>query len=144
VRVVLDNNILVSSLISPYGAPAQLRDAWQSGELSVLTSRDQIDRLDVVLTRTKFAKQLRQEDIRRLLDDLEYSAIRVEPKRDLQASRDPEDNLILGIAVAGQAAYVVTGDKRDLLHLKEVEGVRVITAREALDLLQQRRSTEQA
>ena len=50
-------------------------------------------------------------------------------------SPDPDDNRILAIALAGQADYVVSGDRADMLSLGEVEGIPVMTARQAVEIL---------
>ncbi len=50
---------------------------------------------------------------------------------EVTASPDPDDNLILATAIPGQADAVVSGDKGDVLSLREVEGIPIITAREA-------------
>ena len=42
------------------------------------------------------------------------------------------DNPILAAAVAGKADLIVSGDKRHILALGKVEGIPVVTAREAL------------
>ena len=43
--------------------------------------------------------------------------------------RDPNDNMILGTAIAADADAIVTGDL-DLLVLQEYEGIPIATARE--------------
>lgn len=53
----------------------------------------------------------------------------------VELSPDPDDNPILATAIAGVADYLVTGDKRDLLSLRKVETVQIITARAFADLL---------
>lgn len=47
---------------------------------------------------------------------------------------DPSDNKFLEAALAGQAIYVVSGDKH-LLELGSYQGVRMITARKFLSYL---------
>lgn len=47
----------------------------------------------------------------------------------------PEDDLILATAVAGNAEYLVTGD-RQLLALGTYEGVRIVSAAEFLAVLE--------
>lgn len=44
----------------------------------------------------------------------------------LDVCRDPDDNLLLSLAVDGKADYVVSGDK-DLLDLVEIQGIPIIT-----------------
>ena len=55
------------------------------------------------------------------------------PEVDL--SRDPQDNPVLAMAIAGKADYLVTGDRWGLLSLKRVgdgRGVSEDTEKEAL------------
>ncbi len=47
----------------------------------------------------------------------------------IDVSADPDDHLILGIAVAARADVLVTGDKSHLLRLKTAEGVSILSAR---------------
>jgi putative PIN family toxin of toxin-antitoxin system len=135
VRLLLDNNILVSSLLSPAGSPARLADAWRDERFELVTSKEQLLRLQDVLARPKIRNQIGVELAEKLIADIEAAAIVVEPRRDIDATDDPEDNLILGTALAGKAELVVTGDKRHLLPLMRIEGVAIVTAVEALRLL---------
>lgn len=48
--------------------------------------------------------------------------------------RDPDDDVILGCAVAAHADIIVSGDK-DLLDLGEYDGVRILSVSEAFDLI---------
>jgi len=52
---------------------------------------------------------------------------------------DPDDNVVLGTAVNGNAAFIVTGDKH-LLELVEFEGIRIITVDAALKILYAKKS----
>ena len=51
-----------------------------------------------------------------------------------RASRDSDDDKYIAAAIEGRAGFVVAGDS-DLLDLKEYEGVRIVTPRAFLDLL---------
>jgi putative PIN family toxin of toxin-antitoxin system len=48
--------------------------------------------------------------------------------------RDPDDDLVLATALAGQAEVIITGDK-DLLILKKHQGIRILSPRQFLELL---------
>ena len=50
-------------------------------------------------------------------------------------SPDPKDNPILATAIAGKADLIISGDKKHILLLKDVDGIPVVTAREALERL---------
>lgn len=42
-------------------------------------------------------------------------------------------NVILGTAIAGQADMLVTGDKKHLVPLGRVQGLSILTPREAIE-----------
>ena len=48
--------------------------------------------------------------------------------------RDPDDDLVLATALAGQADIIITGDK-DLLVLKKHQGIRILSPRQFMELL---------
>ena len=41
-RVILDTNVLIGALISPYGPPSVIYQAWQSARFELLTSKVQL------------------------------------------------------------------------------------------------------
>lgn len=47
---------------------------------------------------------------------------------DSAACRDPNDLMVLGVAISGDADAIITGDK-DLLTLKSYKGVKIVTPR---------------
>ena len=86
-----------------------------------------------VLTREKFS--LTEARIARFVAIYMRRAEVVPLNRRVAAvSEDPDDDIVLGTAVNGGAAFVVTGD-RHLLALKEFEGVRIVTVDAALRVL---------
>lgn len=60
---------------------------------------------------------------------------------EIDACRDPKDLHILGLAEAGGASCIVTGDK-DLLILKKFERCRILTPRQFSDLIHGKRIQE--
>ena len=50
-------------------------------------------------------------------------------------SKDSDDNLIIATAIAGKADLIVTGDKGDLLILKTVENISIVTASDAVSII---------
>ncbi|WP_244363671.1 putative toxin-antitoxin system toxin component, PIN family [Thermus brockianus] len=59
----------------------------------------------------------------------------VKPKPNVSLSQDRDDNVILGIALAGEAHYLVTGDKDHLLSLKKVGSTKMVGLSEFLRFL---------
>ena len=49
---------------------------------------------------------------------------------------DPDDDHGLAAALAGAVDMMVSGDKRDLLPVSSYRGIRIVTAREAVERLE--------
>ncbi len=69
------------------------------------------------------------EDLALLADVVEDSSL------EERASDDPDDDKYLAAALAGRADVVVTGDK-DLLGLEDYQGVRMLSPRQFLELVE--------
>ena len=60
-----------------------------------------------------------------------YQTQRIEIVWKIARSQDPDDNIFLETAVDGRADLLVTGDKADLLSLRAIEGIPIVSASEA-------------
>jgi len=137
-RILLDNNLFVSSLINPKGKPASIVRVALEGTVTIVSSAEQIERLAHVLARAKHRHQFALTDAASLIQHLAATSIIAKPRADVTATSDPEDNLLLATAVAGRADYFVTGDKRHLLPLGQFEGMPIITVAAAEQLIAER------
>jgi hypothetical protein len=54
---------------------------------------------------------------------------------EVNASPDPDDNPILATAIAGRADLVVSGDKKHMLALGDIDGIPIVSAAVAAVLL---------
>ena len=43
------------------------------------------------------------------------------------ATPDPDDEMVLECALAAEADYIVSGDKKHLLPLREFQGIRIVS-----------------
>ena len=134
-RIVLDTNILVSALLTPNGPPGRLLAAVKRGDLTLVTSDAQIDELRNVLGRDRLSACIRPREAAALLDNLSAVGVVATDLPVVDAAHDPDDNLILAAAIVGRADLIVSGDKGHMLALGQVEGIPVVTARDALDRL---------
>lgn len=134
-RIVVDTNILLSALINPNGAPAQLIDAWRAGAFELITSRDQLLELGAVARRPGLRKYIVPARIGRFINDLCELADVLSRLPTADRSADPADNFLLAMAEASDADYLVTGDKRHVLVLGVHHRTRIVTARECLAVL---------
>ena len=57
-RVVLDTNIIVSSLISKSGPPAQIIDAWRQLKFILITSTAILEELRAILKHPRICKKI--------------------------------------------------------------------------------------
>jgi putative PIN family toxin of toxin-antitoxin system len=129
--VVFDTNILFSAT-GWRGNPFQCVERARAGKVQAVTSPELMEELGEKLeARLHFSADQVAETLADYLGFLQVVKI---PKRLDAVPRDPEDNMVLECALEGQAQYIVSGDK-DLLELKEFQGVQIIRAVDFLTLL---------
>jgi putative PIN family toxin of toxin-antitoxin system len=129
-RVVLDINILVSTLIVPTGQPAAVIRMWLDGKFTLLTCATHVDELRVTLHKPRIAALIKPHKAGRLLNQVKKLAEDIDPLPRVERSPDPDDDYLLALSEAGNADYLVTGDKGGLLDLDTHKGTRIISARE--------------
>ena len=111
--VVLDTNVIVSVMLSPHGAPAEIIDGWEAGIFDVVTSPMLISELERVLTYPRVQRNIKfsEQEIITFLKRLSAAAVAIDPPHRLEViETDPADNRVLECAVVGSATYIVTGD----------------------------------
>lgn len=132
-RVVLDTNILIGALITKGTPPDKLYRAWLRGEIELVTSTAQLAEIADVLARPRLQKFLDADEAAAIVENLGTRAHILDDSLGVSLSPDPQDNFILAAAITGKADLIVSGDKKHVLALGEVEGIPVVTAREALN-----------
>ena len=115
-RIVFDTNVYISGFLFRGGVPSRLLDLAQDRYFNLFTSSEILEELNRVLE-SKFQLSLHERNI--LLRWLEKWAEVVYPQKRINlVKRCDDDNRILECALAAQAEFLVTGDKKDLLTLK--------------------------
>lgn len=138
-KVVLDTNVFVSSLLSKAGRPAMVIDAWRAGRYLLVTSPSIIFEIKRVVEAPDIRKKygLSRDRIERLILLLEKDTI-VVPGLSAAARaipKDPTDEMFLSAALDARADLIVSGD-RHLLDLGEYKGIPILTVREFLELVE--------
>jgi len=128
-KATLDTNILISAL-GWNGNPRQIFEKIIEGEVELVISEEQFDELSEALNYPKFEFREEQKDRFKALI-LEIATFVKPIEKISEVKEDPDDNMILETAVAGDAEYIISGDA-DLLKLKEFRGIKIITAKEFL------------
>lgn len=136
IRVVFDTNLLVSYLLTRRPPIATLIDRHLAREeLVLVTAQELLNELDRVLSYPRLQRYYSEEERKRFVAlVLALSEIVELPESIPRICRDPDDDLIVACAVAGDADVIVSGD-RDLLVLERVGDIPILTAAAFLDLL---------
>lgn len=134
--VVLDVNIVVSAVMSSFGAPRQVLEAWHAGLIEVLTSTGIIEEVADKLLDPKIGGRLgvTVAEVEAVVLLLQTEARSITPVSEPPVTGDPEDDHVLAVAIAGHADYLVTGDKK-LLQLGQHGSATIISPRDFLDVL---------
>lgn len=131
-RFVLDTNVVASALLWG-GVPRQLLQAARERRIDLFTSMPLLAELTDILGRRKFAKKIEAStfSVDQLVDRYAELASLVRPTPVPRIAPDPDDDVVIGTALAAKAVWVVTGD-RALLSVGEYQGVGIIGVSEAV------------
>lgn len=130
-RFVFDTNVIVSALLFEQSRPAQaFFGALQQEE--ILLSTDLVNEISRVINREKFDQYVNQEQRDQFLIALVQTGTLIEITEAIHVCRDPKDNMILELAVSGQANAIVSGDD-DLLMLNPFRGIPILSPTTFLD-----------
>lgn len=125
-RVVFDTNIVASASFWR-GKPFECLSSWARGEISAVVSPqvlseyfDTIEELEA-----RYPNRIRVAWVETLTE----SAQLVFPlDRARGETRDPDDEMFLECALAGSVEYIVSGDTKHLLPLREWRGIQIVSA----------------
>ena len=107
-RVVIDTNILVSGLLSPYGAAAKIIRMLVAGSLEILYDARIVSEYEEVLSRPKFSFD--KDKIGDLIEFIISFGIPVSATPLSRRLPDPDDEPFLEVAIAGKADALITGN----------------------------------
>lgn len=113
---------------------AQLLALWRGRSFDLLTSAEQIDEIARVTRYPKIRARISPALAGRMVNRLRDVALMVEKLPKVDRSPDPDDNYLLALAQAGNAQYLVAGDK-PLLALKRHKATRILTPATLIGLL---------
>jgi putative PIN family toxin of toxin-antitoxin system len=111
----------------------------RAGDYTLVYSLAAIDELTgkLVLPRIRIKYDLSEDVIEDILATIAVRGQLVIPSRRINVCRDPDDNMFIEAALAGDASVVVTGDD-DLLALRKFESVQFVTPKIFLGMLDKR------
>lgn len=131
-KVTADTNTLISAVISK-GNEFELLNLAHEGKIELVLSPSILKEFRDVISRAKFG--FSEEQIDNAFKQLLNIATIVVPSIKLDIIKeDPTDNKILECAEAGNADYIVSGD-RHLLNLKEYKNISIVRTSDVFKII---------
>jgi|SRR5690348_7551547 len=134
-RVILDTNVLVAALMVSDGPPHQLFEAFLSDRFLLITSDMQLEEFSRVTRYPAIRSRIHPTQAGRMLNAVRSLAVVLGKVPRASVSRDPHDDYLFSMAKAGEADYLVSGDKAGVLALRKYEKTRIVTAQKMVAIL---------
>ncbi len=129
-RIVVDTNILISSLIQ-HGYPYLIINEFViENNVLICVSNELIAEYYEVINRNKFSKYpdfINKAET--LLTDIEAIAQKFYPETKVDIISDKDDNKLLELASVSNANYIITGNTNDFT-MKKYKRTKIVTPRE--------------
>lgn len=138
-NIVLDTNVLVAGLLTPFGTCGDIVRMVSSGELVLLFDARIISEYREVLRRPKF--QFDRDKVAVFLEYAGHRGMTIAPSPLLDSLPDPDDEPFLEVAIAGRAQCIVTGN-RSHFPGKLRQGVEIFSPAEFLTFYKSHRKME--
>ncbi len=132
-RVVLDTNVIVSALLSGGGTADAAVQIILQGAATLLTDSRILAEYDEVTSRARFG--FVEVERRTLLDVLAQISEPVVARPLRLSLPDPDDRVLVEVAVAGSADVIVTGNVKHFVPRRGVFGVAVQSPRQFVDAM---------
>ena len=116
IRAVIDTNVWVAGLLSTTGPPARIVDLALRGLIIPVISPATVEELENVLRRPELALPAR--DVTTILAYLRMPGthvMNVDPVEIERVCADPDDDIFAAAAAEGQAACLITGDRKSVV-----------------------------
>ncbi len=110
-KVVYDTNVIVSAQLKSGSWPALVLDLGLQKEVRAFVSTVILQEYEGVLLRDKF--DLDKGKVNDLMDLFKEHFELVEPKQEITAAFDEDDNKFLECAQEADADFLITGNKKD-------------------------------
>ena len=135
-NIVLDTNVLVAGLLSPFGPCGEIVRMVSSGKVALSVDARILSEYDEVLHRPKF--KFEEDKVNALLDQIERRGHKVASSPLLHTLPDPDDRPFLEVAIGDQVACLVTGNQSHFPPKLRM-GVRVLSPNEFISFYKKQR-----
>lgn len=134
VKVVLDTNILVSSIFWS-GASYKIVKLITKRKRESYTSIAILNELRRVL-KSKVKYNLPEAKVQEIIELIRMHSVLAYPKKKISIAKDPKGNKFIECALEANADYLISGDKH-LLILKKYKKIRIVTPGKFLEISKQ-------
>jgi len=130
-KVVIDTNVFVSGLTFK-GKPREVLDLIWRGDIEACISFFILKELEEILKKD-FSWD--RDQIKYTVEKIKAKTILVQPKNRVSVIKEnDDDNRILECAIEGRVQYLISGDRKHLLPLKEYDRIKILSPAEFLKL----------
>ena len=129
-NIVLDTNVLVSGLLTPFGSSGEIIRMISAGELILCIDARILSEYQEVLNRPKF--QFSSEHTGVLIDFIKMHGQLISSLPLDRHLPDPDDEPFLEVAIAGKVQALITGNSAHF-PLSSPEGVRIFSPTKFLE-----------
>jgi len=130
-KVIIDTNVFISGL-NFSGNPGEILKLFRMGEIQVYISPFILKEIKKILF-GKFKWSERKTD--KAISLIKRRAYLIKPKKSLSiVKKKDSDNRILECAVDANVQFIISGDKKHLLSLKEFEGIKIVSPTDFLNV----------
>jgi len=131
-KVVIDTNVFVSGLTFK-GKPREVLDLIWRGDIEACISSFILKELEETLKKD-FSWD--RDQIKHTMEEIKAKTILIQPKNKVSVIKEnDDDNHILECAIEGKVQYLISGDRKHLLPLKEYQGIKILSPSDFLKLL---------
>lgn len=137
IRAVLDANVLIAATINVKSSvTSEIYQNFLNQSFTLIVSPEMLEEVKEVINRDRIVKRHKRslEERQAIINELAELSYLVPGNTKVEVVRDPDDNKMIVAGIEGRADYIVTRD-RDLIDLKEYQGIKIITPEEFMGIL---------
>ncbi len=130
-KIVIDTNVMISAVFFG-GQPRKLIEHLFKDDFSAFVSPEIVQ--EYIETYNEIHRKYSDKGNPDILRKIVEKSKMIFPEVKISVCRDSDDDKFISCAIEGKCLYIVSGDN-DLLSLKTVENVEIITVSEFLKML---------
>lgn len=130
--VVIDTNVYISGLTFT-GKPSEVLDLLMKEKIQVYISPFISAEIERILNKTF---RWEEKQVKKALNQIKRKVTQIQPKVKVSVVKQKDaDNRIIECAIESKAQYLVSGDKKHLLSLKQYQGIKIVPPAEFLEIM---------